>query len=81
MTQKFDKIVKQFKTKKNSLNESTSSEKNVEFYIQDLILDDESGDGPRVSTFEDAGIMTNNAGLVLDFEDGSQYQITIVKSK
>lgn len=34
----------------------------------------------RVDTFEQAGVMTSNRGLVLSFEDGSEFQITIVRS-
>ena len=33
------------------------------------------------TTFEDAGIMTYNKGLVIKFADGSEFQITIVKSR
>ena len=34
-----------------------------------------------VSTFEEAGIMTYNKGLVISLPDGSEYQLTIVKSR
>ena len=34
-----------------------------------------------VTTFEQAGILTNNKGLVIQYADGSEFQITIVKSK
>lgn len=34
-----------------------------------------------VSTFEDAGVMTQNSGLVLRMADGSEFQLTIVKSR
>ena len=33
------------------------------------------------TTFEQAGIMTYNKGLVIKFADGSEFQITIVKSR
>lgn len=32
-------------------------------------------------TFEDAGVLTDDQGLVLRMEDGSEFQITIVQSK
>jgi len=32
-------------------------------------------------SFEEAGILTNNKGLVIKLRDGSEFQITIVKSK
>ena len=35
----------------------------------------------RVRTFEDAGIMTYNKGLVISLPDGSEFQLTIVQSR
>ena len=32
-------------------------------------------------TFEDMGIMTRNKGVVIRFEDGSEFQVTIVRSR
>lgn len=32
-------------------------------------------------TFEDVGMLTRNAGLVLRFDDGTEFQITIVQSR
>ena len=50
--------------------------------------DGEMGEAPdtafqitRTKTFEDAMILTSDKGLVITAEDGSEYQITIVKSK
>lgn len=43
---------------------------------------EERGDGGEdvnYRTFEDAGILTNNKGLVIDL-NGSEFQVTIVKS-
>jgi CobQ-like glutamine amidotransferase family enzyme len=34
----------------------------------------------RVATFEDAGVLTRNRGLVVRLADGSEFQITIVQS-
>ena len=34
-----------------------------------------------VQTFQDAGVLTNNKGLIITLEDGSEFQITIVQSK
>jgi hypothetical protein len=31
--------------------------------------------------FEDAGVFSYNNGVVLSFDDGSEFQITIVQSK
>ena len=39
-------------------------------------------DGIRdVVTFEDAGVLTSNAGLVVRMDDGCEYQITVVRSR
>ena len=35
----------------------------------------------RVSSFEDAGMLTRNEGMVLRLQDGSEFQITIVQSQ
>ena len=55
-------------------------------YLVDLIeQDDQSwsddGDKPTVRSFEDAGVMTRNAGLVLRTPDGQEFQISVVKSR
>ena len=34
-----------------------------------------------IQTFEGAGVMTYNDGLVLTLEDGTEYQITVVRSR
>jgi len=34
----------------------------------------------RATSFEDAGILTNNRGVVFRMKDGSEFQITIVQS-
>ncbi len=33
------------------------------------------------STFEEAGVLTDDAGFVLRMANGSEFQVTIVKSK
>jgi hypothetical protein len=35
----------------------------------------------NVTTFEEAGVLTMNAGLVVTLDDGSEYQITVVRSR
>ena len=35
----------------------------------------------RVETFEEAGVMTYNKGLVVTLPDGSEFQLTIVRSR
>jgi len=34
-----------------------------------------------VETFAEAGLLTNDAGLVLHMADGSEWQVTIVRSR
>jgi hypothetical protein len=34
----------------------------------------------QVKTFEDAGLLTRDRGIVLSLEEGSEFQITIVQS-
>ena len=35
----------------------------------------------RVESYEDAGILTTDAGMVLRFKRGEEFQITIVRSR
>lgn len=35
----------------------------------------------RISSYEEAGVMTRNAGVVVRMEDGSEFQVTIVQSR
>jgi hypothetical protein len=50
----------------------------------DADLSDSSDPDPseilNVSTFDDAGLMTRNAGLVVQLDDGSEFQLRIVRS-
>ena len=39
------------------------------------------GQEARVSTFEQAGVMTYNKGLVISLPDGTEFQLTIVQSR
>lgn len=48
------------------------TEKDLQEYLVELL------DG---RTFEEEGIMSNNKGIVLEADDGSEFQLTIVKSR
>lgn len=37
--------------------------------------------GQTAETFEEAGVLTYNKGLVVRFDDGSEYQVTLVRSR
>ena len=55
-------------------------------YLVDLIEQDDQpwsddGDKPTVRSFEEAGVMTRNAGLVLRTLDGQEFQISVVRSR
>ena len=47
------------------------------------IIDDHMEDGEirDFETFEAKGLLTNNSGIVLKMNDGSEFQLQIVKSK
>lgn len=60
-------------------------EKKFQDLLQAILRDDLEVE-PRyyitgVQTFEEAGIPTEDRGLVVTMSDGSEYQITIVKSR
>ncbi len=38
-------------------------------------------DFSRIFSFLDSGIYTKNAGFVIEVEDGSEFKVTIVKTK
>ena len=42
---------------------------------------DLADDIAAVCTFEDRGLMTRDAGLVIELEDGSEFQLSIVRSR
>ena len=55
-------------------------------YLIYLIQGDEEtwsdeGDKPTVRSFEGAGVLTMNAGLVLCAPDGQEFQISVIKSR
>lgn len=49
--------------------------------LMDIIRELLEDEGFEVRTYEEAGLLTRNEGLVIKTEDGDEYQITIVKSK
>ena len=60
------------------------TEVEIEEHLAELLLGGDS-DLPEVVadvvTFRDAGVLTNERGLVLKLADGSEFQVTIVQSK
>lgn len=49
--------------------------------IADELGIDLAAEPSDVRSFREAGVLTNDAGLVLYLDDGSEYQITIVRSR
>ena len=57
------------------------NEYDVETMLYELLQDEEQAyEVDRVQTFEEAGVLTGNRGLVVRTEDGSEFQISIVQS-
>ena len=66
----------------NEVTEDTMQDGLMELISE--AADDSFGIGweaTRVRTFEDAGVMTYNKGLVISLPDGSEFQLTIVQSR
>ena len=64
----------------NSQTQREDSELAVEEMLQSAIDAGRQSGYVQVETFEGVGMMTNDRGLVLTFEDGSEFQVTIVRS-
>lgn len=59
------------------------NEREIESLFLGLEYDDENPLAEKIASaisFEDAGILTRNRGVVLRMNDGSEFQITIVQS-
>jgi hypothetical protein len=58
-------------------------EQGLETWIREAInlMNEEEPEIARIDSFEDAGILTNNRGLVLKTYNGDVFQMTIVQSK
>lgn len=62
------------------------SDEMIEQYLRDLIEAEESDERiadqiHSATSYEDAGILTTDRGIVLRMADGSEYQITIVQRR
>ena len=49
--------------------------------IHDALAEYEGFARTSTESFEEAGVMSNNTGLVIRTDDGSEFQVTIVQSK
>ena len=56
------------------------SEKRLETKLARLLERRLEPTGGRVTTFQDAGVLTMNRGLVVSLPNGQEFQLTIVES-
>ncbi len=54
--------------------------------LQDLLgcaneVDEAYDDRMRVETFEEAGVLTRDQGLIVRTSEGHEYQVTVVRSR
>jgi hypothetical protein len=65
----------------NAINAQSIADYLVDLIQQDEELWSDDDEKPTVRSFEEAGVMTCNAGLVLRTPDGQEFQISVVKSR
>ena len=54
----------------------------IETMLYELLQDEEAApEIAKVRTFEEAGVLTSNRGVVVQTDDGSEFQISIVQSR
>ena len=58
------------------------NEIDIETMLDELLQDEEAApEITKVRTFEEAGVLTSNRGVVVRADDGSEFQISIVQSR
>ena len=58
------------------------NEIDFETMLYELLQDDEAApEVRRVQTFEEAGVLTGNRGVVVRTEGGREFQVTVVQSR
>lgn len=65
---------------KNALHNLLENLIDAQRHDRDIEMPDGMGEFGMARDFGDAGLLTNNAGLVVTMKDGSEFQITIVQS-
>jgi hypothetical protein len=65
----------------NTINAQAIADFLVDLIQQDEELWSDDDDKPTVRSFEEAGVMTSNAGLVLRTPDGQEFQINVIRSR
>lgn len=57
------------------------SEKEMAMALSEALYENEELEINNVRTFEDAGVLTRDAGLIINLPDGSEFQVTIVRRR
>ena len=63
---------------------SPQTEKELARWLEEVIFDAAHGtedDGLRITSFAEAGLLTADEGVVLRFQDGAEFQLTLVRSQ
>ena len=63
---------------------SPETEPGLARWLEEIIWDAVHGtedSGLRITSFAEAGLLTTDKGLVLRFPDGTEFQLTIVRSR
>lgn len=55
------------------------SEKEMAMALSEALYENEDFEINNVRTFEEAGMLTRDAGLIIKLLDGSEFQVTIVR--
>jgi hypothetical protein len=60
-----------------------NTEQQMQDYLKETLdwASNEDGMIKTIDTFEEIGVMTNNKGLLVRMQDGSRFQLVIVKSR
>lgn len=53
------------------------NEAEFETLLSELLVEENDA---QTRTFEEAGLLTGNSGLVVQLADGSEFQVTVVRS-
>lgn len=61
-------------------NESVTEQEFTE-RLGDLLFENEELGVSTTRTFDEAGVLTSNQGLVVTLENGDQFQLTVVRSR
>jgi hypothetical protein len=60
-----------------------NTEQKMQDYLKEVLIwsSQEDNEIKTIDTFEEIGVMTNNKGLLVRMQDGSRFQLVIVKSR